>query len=43
MAGLLERLERRSRRFVIFAGVGVLEVIGLVDYLMGFCRPGVAA
>jgi low affinity Fe/Cu permease len=33
---LLETLERRSRRFLILAGLGVLVVIGIIDYLTGY-------
>ena len=36
MVGWLERLERRSRPFLVLAGLGVLVIIGLVDYLTGF-------
>ena len=36
MAWLLERLERRSRPFLVLAGLVVLVVIGLIDYLTGF-------
>jgi len=36
MVGWLERLERRSQPFLILAGLGVLVVIGIVDYLTGF-------
>src|SRR5664279_645957 len=36
MVRLLERLERRSQPFLIIAGLVVLVVIGVVDYLTGF-------
>lgn len=36
MVGWLERLEQRSQPFLILAGLGVLVVIGMVDYLTGF-------
>jgi len=36
MVGWLERLERRSQPFLVLAGLGVLVVIGMVDYLTGF-------
>src|ERR1039458_547715 len=36
MVRLLETLERRSRRFLILAGLGVLVVIGIIDYLTGY-------
>lgn len=36
MVGWLERLEQRSQLFLILAGLGVLLVIGMVDYLTGF-------
>jgi len=36
VAWLLERLERRSRPFLVLAGLVVLVVIGLIDYLTGF-------
>jgi signal transduction histidine kinase len=36
MIPLLERLERQSRRSLMAAGVVVLIVIGVVDYLTGF-------
>jgi signal transduction histidine kinase len=36
MVWLLEALERRSRRFLILAGLGVLVVIGIIDYLTGY-------
>ncbi len=36
MARWLEKLERRSQPFLILAGLGVLVVIGIVDYLTGF-------
>ena len=35
MVGWLDRLERRSRPFLVLAGLGVLVIIGLVDYLTG--------
>src|ERR1039457_2624500 len=36
MVEWLERLEQRSQPSLIMAGLGVLVVIGMVDYLMGF-------
>jgi signal transduction histidine kinase len=36
MVRLLERLERRSQAFLILAGLVVLAVIGIIDYLTGF-------
>src|ERR1035441_1454638 len=36
MVGWLERLEQRSHPFLILAVLGVLVVIGMVDYLTGF-------
>ncbi len=36
MVRLLDTLERRSRRFLILAGLGVLVVIGIIDYLTGY-------
>ena len=36
MVRLLETLERRSRPFLILAGLGVLVVIGIIDYLTGY-------
>jgi signal transduction histidine kinase len=36
MVRLLDTLERRSRRFLILAGLGVLVVIGTIDYLTGY-------
>ena len=36
MVRWLERLERRSQPFLILAGLGLLVVIGIVDYLTGF-------
>src|SRR5580700_3481091 len=36
MMRLLERLERLSRPTLIAAGLGLLVLIGLVDYLAGF-------
>ena len=36
MIGLLEALEHRSRRSLMAAGLAVLVVIGVVDYLTGF-------
>ncbi len=36
MAEWLERLEQRSRPSLILAGLGILVVIGAVDYLTGF-------
>jgi signal transduction histidine kinase len=36
MAWLLDKLERRSRPFLILAGLTVLVVIGLIDFLTGF-------
>jgi signal transduction histidine kinase len=36
MVGWLERLERRSQPFLVLAGLGVLAVIGIVDYLTGY-------
>ena len=36
MAWLLERLERRSQPFLVLAGLAVLVVIGLIDYVTGF-------
>jgi len=36
MVEWLERLEQRSRPSLILAGLGILVVIGIVDYLTGF-------
>ena len=36
MAGWLDRLEQRSQPFLVLAGLAVLAVIGIVDYLTGF-------
>ena len=36
MVRLLETLERRPRGFLILAGLGVLAVIGIIDYLTGY-------
>ena len=36
MISLLESLERRSRRALMAAGLAVLIIIGIVDYLTGF-------
>ena len=36
MVRWLERLERRSQRFLILAGLAVLVVIGIIDYLSGY-------
>lgn len=36
MVRWLEKLEQRSRPFFILAGLGVLAVIGIIDYLTGF-------
>ncbi len=36
MVEWLERLEQRSRPSLILAGLGILVVIGMVDYLTGF-------
>jgi signal transduction histidine kinase len=36
MVRWLERLEQRSQRFLILAGLAVLAVIGIIDYLTGF-------
>src|ERR1035438_5937420 len=36
MVLLLERLERRSQPFLMAAGLAVLVVIGIIDYLTGF-------
>jgi signal transduction histidine kinase len=36
MVRWLERLEQRSQRFLILAGLAVLVVIGIIDYLTGF-------
>jgi signal transduction histidine kinase len=36
MVRWLERLEQRSQRFLILAGLAVLVVIGTIDYLTGF-------
>lgn len=36
MVRLLERLERRSQTFLVLAGLAVLAVIGIIDYLTGF-------
>ncbi len=36
MVRWIERLERRSRRFLILAGLGLLVVIGGIDYLTGY-------
>src|ERR1035441_5396458 len=35
MVLLLERLERRSQPFLMAAGLAVLVVIGIIDYLTG--------
>ena len=36
MAGLIEKLERRSRGIFIFLSLSVLALTGMVDYLTGF-------
>jgi hypothetical protein len=36
MAWVLDKLEGRSRPFLILAGLTVLVVIGVVDYLTGY-------
>jgi hypothetical protein len=36
MAGWLERLEQRSQLLMVLAGLAVLAMIGIVDYLTGF-------
>jgi signal transduction histidine kinase len=36
MARWLDKLERRSRTSLILAGLGVLVVIGIIDYLTGY-------
>ena len=36
MMRVIELLERRSRRFLILASLGVLVVIGIIDYVAGF-------